>query len=178
MEIEQNTNLAEFALCALLGIILIIASACGQSEEEFSATERAQALAQLREAEQTDYTRASDTKAGSVDRADYLVQAQKAEKATRELEHGFNVPPAELDDALAVPREPRSPHQVAVLIRELKKARELDAQGVSDNSVDPVFAQDFAVKKTEANRVINDLEIGEEVPRSEIYSALEVPRNP
>ncbi|HYB91699.1 MAG TPA: hypothetical protein VEC38_11710 [Candidatus Binataceae bacterium] len=171
-------NFVRVALCALLGVIVMIASACAQGEQAFSASERAQALEQLRGAQQTDYNKASDTKIGPVDRADYFVQAKKAELVSKELEHGFSVPRENIEDALAVPREPRTPEQVAGLITKLKEARQLDDRGIRDYTVDPVLAQDFAVQRQKTNAVINDLEIGEEVPRDQIHRALQVPENP
>lgn len=70
-----------------------------------------------------------------------------------------------------------SPEAIA-LISQLREARKLDDQGVKDYNVDPVIAQDFAVQGEKADKVIKDLEIGEEVPRSEILDALLIPSNP
>ena len=167
-------TLAVIIGCAIASISL---SACQQGAATFAANRKTQAIPQLEAAMEMDYSRANSN-IDPVSREDYYAQGESAGRTIKQLQYGADVPQAQIDDALVIPNEPRTPQRTAELIGSLKQAHKMDNQGVRDYSVDPVFAQDFDVQGRKAKRVANDLQVGEQVNRSEIHDALEVPPNP
>jgi hypothetical protein len=169
--------LRNVVIAAGLTAIACWAPACEHTEASVSGSRKAHMIEELEAANELSIGKANSN-IGPVEKNDYMIQAYKADRAIKKLRNGYEVSPAELQDALMVPSEPLSAQQKADLIEELQQARKTDVQGISDYALDPVIAQDFEVQEEAVDKVIEDLEIGEPVPRSEILAALEVPANP
>jgi hypothetical protein len=162
------------------GVLLLAASGPGRAAElnDMTAQKRALTIRQLQGASELDYSRANTANIDPTTHQDFQVQAQNADLVARRLQYGVDVPQAEIDEAMVIPHEPRTPAANARLINRLKEVRHLDHTGIRDYSVDPVFSQDFAVQASKVNQVLANLEVGQNVSRVEINDALEVPPNP
>ncbi len=170
-----------FRLAGIIASTLISAaslSGCASTESNVSAGQTERTLQRLQAARATDLSNATDPAFGPIASGNYSMQADKAERAMDELEHGLDVSQSEIDDALFVPPKSLSPAQRAELVQELKEARSLDNRGWWDWTRDPAIAQDFSVQEKKASRAITDLETSREVSWSEIDEWLEVPRYP
>ncbi len=159
-------------------LIIIFASySCGS--RQLSAEQRGLLIQRLETAKKQDEEGAEDhiTDPGEV--SDFRHQIHEADRAIRELQNGFTVPQAEIEDALEVPPKAFSKKQTAEIIQKLKHTREElkeDAQRTAEN--DDLVESDFYEEDEEkVDNVIKDLEIGEDVPWSTIKEAMDVPQN-
>jgi hypothetical protein len=139
--------------------------------------QRAQLIAQLQEARQTDLANARDVSLGPEAAIDYMRQADKAEKVIGDLNTGSSVSRAEISDALFVPPRHLSPEMRAELIRQLQQAKALDDERFEENlgGWNPILTEDFNIQSIRAKRVIKDLETDSPVQWWEIEQALYVP---
>ena|ERR1700683_1958673 len=110
----------------------------------------------------------------------------KADRASKELSHGFLVPQTEINDALWAPPRHISPEERAHLIQELNQAKEQDDRNeqamLNDlawgRSAAPADTAIFDQRKQEVDAVVKDLEIGAPVHWTSIKQALVVPTSP
>jgi hypothetical protein len=141
---------------------------------------------ELQDAKRLDWTSALDPHVRPSEEEDFLDQMNKADRAIKELTHGFEVPQSEIDDALVVPPKSLSESQRTRLIRQLQDAVEQDDRNEQEmlndlawsDSAAPADTFKFDQQKELANGVIKDLEIGEDVHWSTIKEALVIPQNP
>src|ERR1019366_10629184 len=63
-----------------------------------------------------------------VRREDFTVKAAKADRAIKELQHGFTVSPDRIEDALDIPPRHLTPEKRVQLIHQLQQAKALDEQ--------------------------------------------------
>ena len=185
-----------FAVVLLVTSLACALSACEQNAASFAAQRKAHALdeaaaadqnAQLikrlqaaRELAQSD---AVDPDLTATRREDFTVQAARADRAIRELQHGFVVEPAEIDAALDVPPRHLTPQKRAALIQQLQQAKALDEQREQEILIywqddEPVERNRFNVQAERAAEVAKDLQLGESVHWSDIKQALYVPADP
>jgi len=148
--------------------------------------ETSKLIQQLEAAKQADWSAALDPSVSPVRHGTFLNQMNKADRASKELSHGFAVPRGEIEDALWVPPKHISPEERAQLIRQLKQARQQDDQNEQNmlndlawsRSAAPVDTAIFDERKQEVDKVVMDLEIGAPVHWSAIKQALAVPTSP
>ena len=161
-----------------LSVVMLLLCACAQ--HQLSAQERAQLIQKLKTAKQQDLAVAADHNADPIAAQDALVQAYKADRRARDLEHGFEVSKSTLEDSLWVPPKTLSPEQRAELIDKLKQAKRFDEQGreYSAEEGSQVSEDVYLRHEQRVDRVLKDLQIGEDIPWSRIQRALEVPENP
>jgi hypothetical protein len=167
-------------------------SACAQmtanapTAPPLSLRDKSDLIERLEVAKREDWNGAMDPKVSPVTETDFLSQMNKADRAIKELTHGFDVPPEEISDALWIPPKSITANENARLIQELRVAeqqddhneqRMLNMAAWSDN-VAPVDTIQFDQQKELADGVIKDLEIGEGVSWSTIKQALYVPPSP
>lgn len=137
-------------------------------------------------AKELDEGEAMAPKTGPVAREDFLEQAGKADKAIKELTHGYPVSEAELQDALRVPPANLSTDQKAALINKIREAEQAtdsneqamlndEGWGYSDQ---PVVTSRFDQQKRLDDEVLKDLTIGEQVHWDDVQQAMEVVQNP
>jgi hypothetical protein len=175
----------------ILTSILLLAALAAFTAEGFAiaATRWAQSNSELIQkltlARTTDWNSAHDPGVSPIRRCTFLTQMDKADRAIRELKHGFSVPQNEIDDALSIPPKHITPQLRAQLIRDLKNAKRQDdaneQQMLFDSAWDdsgPLPTVMFDRRKQLVDRTIEDLEIGEPVHWSTIKLALDVPRSP
>ena len=170
--------------------LLILLSACAQTAAatpaSISRQQRAELIQRLETAKQLDWNNAVKCKVDSVAQDDFLDQMNKADRAIKELGHGFGVPQSEIDDALWIPPKSISPEQRTELIRQLKNAVQQDDRNEQammndiswSDSDAPIDTVTFDRQKAFADNVIKKLEIGEDVHWSAIKEALQVPKSP
>ncbi|MFZ0889545.1 MAG: hypothetical protein WA005_13910 [Candidatus Binataceae bacterium] len=163
-----------------LGFWVAMLPVCACAQGQLSAQEKEQLIQKLKTAKQQDMAVAADSTADPVSKQDALVQAYKADRRARDLQHGFEVSKAKLADSLWVPPKTLSAAQRAEAIDKLKQAKQLDVRGqeysAEENS--QVSEDKYLTHEQRVDRVLKDLEIGEDVPWSRIQRALEVPENP
>ncbi len=171
-------------------------SACEQNTATFAAQRRAHALDQTTASDQTanlikrlssakelDESNAFDPDLSPVRREDFAVQAAKADRAIKELQHGFTVEPAEIEDALDIPPRHLAPERRLQLIHQLQSAKALDEQREQEILIywsddEPMERTEFDLQAERAAAIAKDLQIGESVHWSDIKQALYVPKDP
>lgn len=170
--------------------LLILLSTCAQTAAatpaSISPQQRAELIQRLEASKQLDWKNAVDSKVDSVAQDDFLDQMNKADRAIKELGHGFGVPQSEIDDALWIPPKSISPEQRTELIRQLKNVVQQDDRNEQtmlndiawSDSDAPIDTVTFDRQKAFAGNVIEKLEIGEDVHWSAIKEALQVPKSP
>jgi hypothetical protein len=185
--IYRIRRLSRFLLVFPLSIQM---SACASSAAQTQAPVRnrnpAALVEELQDAKRIDWTSALDPHVRPSEEEDFLDQMNKADRAIKELTHGFEVPQSEIDDALVVPPKSLSESQRTRLIRQLQDAVEQDDRNEQamlndlawSDSAAPADTFKFDQQKELANGVIKDLEIGEDVHWSTIKEALVVPQSP
>jgi hypothetical protein len=179
-----------------LGLLIVTLNACEQNTASFAAQRKAHALDQtastgqnaqvlqrLEAAKELDQSDAFDPDLSPVRREDFTVQAAKADRAIRELQHGFAVDQGEIEDALDIPPRHLSPAKRAELIQQLQRAKSLDDQREQEILIywqddEPVERTKFEIQAERAASVAKDLQLGESVHWSEIKEALVVPADP
>ncbi|MGO9264353.1 MAG: hypothetical protein ACLQBA_05600 [Candidatus Binataceae bacterium] len=143
-------------------------------------------IRQLEAAKQADWDLALDPTISSVRQETYLNHMNKADRAIKELSHGFTVPQSELDEALWIAPKHITAEKRAQLIEQLRQARQQDdyneqrmLNGLAwSNSAAPVDTVTFDERKAQVDAVIKNLEIGAPVHYSDINQALVVPPSP
>lgn len=187
----RNLGIALF-ICSMA----LILSACEQNTASFAAQRRAHALDEtastdqmaklinrLSKAKELDESDAFDPDLTPVRREDFTVQAAKADRVIKELQHGFAVEPAEIEDALDIPPRHLTPEKRIQLIRQLQSAKALDEQREQEiliywNDDEPMERTEFDLQAERAAAVSKDLQLGESVHWSDIKQALYVPPEP
>jgi hypothetical protein len=147
---------------------------------------KAALVEELESAKQQDWNSALDPDVAPSEEGDFLDQMNKADRAIKELTHGFQVPQAEIDEALVIPPKSLSSKKRLQLIRQLSDAVQQDDRNEQamlndlawSDSVAPADTIRFDQQKALAESVIKDLEIGEDVHWSTIREALVVPQSP
>jgi len=145
-----------------------------------------QLIQQLDAAKSADWNAALDPDVSAVRRETFLNQMNKADRAAKELRHGFAVPQAELTDALWAPPKHISPEERTQLIQELKQARRQDDQNEQNMLNDEAWSHSgapadttiFDEHKQQVDAVEKDLEIGAPVHWTAIKQATGVPTSP
>ncbi len=183
-------------IIALICSMAIALSACEQNTASFAAQRRAHALdrsaadtqtaqmiKRLEVAKELDQSNAFDPGLSPVRREDFTMQAAKADRAIRELRHGFAVTPAEIEDALEIPPRHLSPERRLRLVHQLQQARALDEKRAQEILIywqddEPVERDEFDTQAKRAAAVAKNLQIGEPVHWSSIKQALRVPADP
>jgi len=182
--LEQLSNLSTIFLSILL-------SACAQSASHLhtptTATQNKYALVEeLEWAKRQDWSNALDPHVATSEKEDFLDQMNKADRAIKELTHGFEVPESEIDEALVIPPKSLSSNERKQVIQQLQDAVQQDDRNEQamlnelawSDSVAPMDTFTFDQQKALAESVIKDLEIGEDVHWSTIKEALVVPQSP
>lgn len=170
--------------------------ACEQNTASFAARRRAHALDQTAASDQTaqmikrlqvakelDQSNAFDPDVSPVRREDFTVQAAKADRAIKEIQHGFPVEPNEIEDALEIPPRHLTPEKRMQLIHQLQQAKALDEQHAQEILIywqddEPVERSEFDIQAERAANVVKDLQLGESVHWSDVKEALYVPADP
>ena len=150
------------------------------------APQTSKLIQQLAVARQADWDAALDPSLSPVRRGTFLNQMNKADRAAKELSHGFAVPPRELEDALWSPPKHISAEMRVQLIRQLQQARQEDDHNEQDmlndltwsRSAAPADTAIFEERKREVDEVVKNLEIGSPVHWSAIKQALVVQTSP
>lgn len=145
-----------------------------------------QLVQQLDAAKKADWNAALDPSVSPVRRGTFLNQMNKADRASKELRHGFAVPQSEIDDALWAPPRHISPEERAQLIRKLEESKQQDErneqQMLNDlawsRSAAPANTAIFDEREQQIDMVVKDLEIGAPVHWTAIKEALVVPTSP
>jgi hypothetical protein len=176
------------------GSIAVLLSACAPNSQSLAQEQRANAIEQSAASDQMTQTinRLQIAKARddgninnpnitAVRREDFTVQAAKADRAIKELQHGYPVPHDEIEDALwEVPSQRISPEYRAQLIQQLLQAKQLDEKREQEILIywkddQPIERSKFSVQAEYAAKVAKDLQLGESVHWAEIEEALYVP---
>lgn len=109
---------------------------------------------------------------------DSLQAAQKAERAVREIQHGFAVSPEELQTALDVPPPVITAVDRKQMIQRLLLAKQEDERRLEATFHEGPTRDSYAERADEVDEVVKELEIGEDVPWSRIQGALKIPYKP
>ena len=143
--------------------------ACGQAQAP--AQKRALLIEKLQAAKAIDAENLANSHTDSIQAADSIYQAQKAQ-----LKRGEEVSQPEIDDALNVPPETIPADAKLELIRELKVAEGRDELGAQTHGPgnDWLAWDSYKEQRDRADIIVKALESGEEVPWSEIQQALRV----
>jgi hypothetical protein len=190
-EINQAYRKLRLSRLLLMFLLSIQLSACAGSVAQTQTPpvriQNTEALVEeLQDAKRLDWTSARDPRVRPSEEEDFLDQMNKADRAIKELTHGFEVSRSEVDDALLIPPKSISESQRVRLIRQLQDAVEQDDRNEQEmlndlawsDSAAPADTFKFDQQKELANGVIKDLEIGEDVHWSTIKEALVIPQNP
>jgi hypothetical protein len=147
--------------------------------------QHADLIQKLKAARMTDENAAHDPTVSSVRQGTFLNQMDKADRAIRELEHGFAVSQSEINDALWVPPKHITPQLRAQLIQQLEQAKHQDNVNEQQMLYDSAWGHasqidtaTFDQRKRLIDSTIEDLEIGEPVHWSDVRQALTVPTSP
>jgi hypothetical protein len=169
----------------IVPVFLIALYACAERhrnpapDESILNEQRTELIGRLEAAEEADGSNARDPRISLVRKEDFFEQADKAERTIRELLYGYNVPPTELADALAVPPKHLSPQVKADLIRQLQDSIALNDRREQDRlngyfSAATVNTAPYDTQKAFAAAVIKELNIGEDVHWDTLQQALQV----
>jgi hypothetical protein len=186
----RTHRLGSLARLPLVLFVPLLLSACVGSAEQSQTpapiASKESLLAELSAAKRKDWASALDPHVAPSEEEDFLDQMNKADRAIRELTHGFEVPQSEIDEALVIPPKSLPETQRVQLIRQLQDAVQQDDRNEQamlndlawSDSVAPADTFKLDQQKELANSVIKDLEIGEDVHWSTIKQALVVPQSP
>ena len=185
----RNNSLSQQYLSAILLSILL--SACAPLAAHLptptmTTMNKAALVEELESAKRQDWTSALDPHVAPSEEEDFLDQMNKADRAIKELTHGFEVPQSEIAEALVIPPKSLSSNKRTQLIQQLQDAVQQDDRNEQamlndlswSNSVAPADTIKFDQQKALAESVIKDLKIGEDVHWSTIKEALVVPQSP
>jgi hypothetical protein len=142
-------------------------------------------IQKLKAARMTDENAGHDPMVSPVRQGTFLRQMDKADRAIKELEHGFPVSQSEINDALWIPPKHITPELRAQLIQQLQQARHQDNINEQQMLYDSAWGHSalidtatFDQRKQLIDSTIEDLEIGEPVHWSDVRQALTVPASP
>ena len=143
---------------------------------------QADLIGKLEAAKKADWNAALDPTISPVRQETFLNQMNKADRAIREINHGFPVSQSKMNDALWMPPEHITPVERANLIQKLKQAREQDDRNeqhmLNDlawtDSREPANTEIFDQRKAQVDSVVKNLEIGAPVHWTDIEQALVV----
>jgi hypothetical protein len=145
----------------------------------------AELIQRLEAARMADENAAHDPTISPVRQGTFLRQMDKADRAVKELEHGFPVSQNEINDALWMPPRHITPQLRAQLIQQLEQAKHQDNVNEQQMLIDSSWGHTsqidtvtFDERKQLIDRTIEDLEIGEPVHWSDVRQALTVPASP
>jgi hypothetical protein len=175
---DQLTTMASHIVMVIGAMIMVLVCwSCAQTQ--LSIEQRAVLIERLKMAKKQDEDNIRDSATDSAEVRDSFQQAHKADHAIRELRNGFYVDRDEICDALEVPPKTFSKEQIAELIEKLKQAKRESKRDAEVNAEDDnLVASDlYQEHEEEVDGVIEDLEIGEDVPWSRIKEAMHVPQN-
>jgi len=177
---KQRTTIKGSGILLALGCCVAMLPMYACAQRQLSAQQKQQLVQQLGTAKSQDEAVATDTTANPTQAEDAAVQAYKADRRARDLEHGYDVSETKLEHSLEVPPKTLSAEQKADLIEKLKQAKQLDEReaeyAAEENS--QVSEDRYRRHEQRVDSVLKDMEIGEDVPWSQIQSALKVPENP
>ncbi len=182
----------DLLIASLTGAVCMLSfSACSQKHSHMPpgalmSESQPATIRQLEAAKELDESDAMDPKLGVVAREDFMEQAGKADRAIKELTHGYGVSDTELEDALQIPPRGLSPTEKSALIKRVIQAEQATdhneqamlsevSWGYSDQ---PAVTSRFDQRKQLDDEVIKDLTIGEDVHWDTIQEALRVVPNP
>jgi hypothetical protein len=165
-------------------VLLVMVPACAQRHRNpapdpvSSKYWTPQLIRQLEAAEEADLSSARDPRISLVRKEDFFEQADKAERAIRELMYGYDVSQAELADALAVPPKNLSPEVKADLIRQLRDSIALNdrrEQSMLNNyfSAADVDTTPYDAQKAFTAAVVKELTISDDVHWDTVQQALQ-----
>jgi hypothetical protein len=177
--------------CAALALTLGF-SACAQKHSHMPPGDympqasTSDLVRRLEAAKELDESEAMRSSSSAVVREDFLEQAGKADRAIKELAHGYPVSEAELNEALEVPPGNLSTAEKSLLIHKIEAARAAtdhneqamlneEGWGYSDQ---PAATMAFDQRKQLDDEVIKDLRIGEQVHWDDLQQAMQVVQNP
>lgn len=185
------------SLVTAMLLLALAVSACERSEESFRTVRNAEAtnpnaplqetaglIKRLEAAKEMDESQAHRPGVSAVGWEDDMTQAGKADKAIKELAHGLDVPQSELDEALWVPPASQSGAEKARLIQQVKRSiqqdqRQENAETLESNMGGYPYPINTMVRlqdhKEDAEGVLRDLEIGEDVHWDAIKRATQTP---
>jgi hypothetical protein len=194
VSISAIAKKANHCFLAILVVVVVsalfagpaLASDVNSSRAIVSSQQTSQLIQRLDAAKKADWDAALDPTVSTVREETFLNQMNKADRASKELSHGFSVPQTEINDALWAPPRHISPEERAHLIQELNQARQEDEQNEQnmlndlawDRSAAPADTAIFDQRKQEVDAVVKDLEIGAPVHWTSIKEALVVPTSP
>jgi hypothetical protein len=187
-----NNSKKLFMAAAFISTVLLFFARPSIAADQSSATanlslqQTAKLVQQLDAAKQADWNAALDPSVSPARRGTFLNQMNKANRASKELSHGFSVPQSEIEDALWSPPKHISPAERAQLIQELEQAKQQDDRNEQhmlndaawSHSVAPMDTATFDQRKQQLDRVVENLEIGAPVHWSAIKQGLVVPTSP
>jgi hypothetical protein len=189
----QTTTLFKQLVTTSAGLALAFGlSACAQKHSHMppgaymSEQNNTDVVRQLEAAKEMDESQATSPSVKAVAKEDYLEQAGKADRAIKELTHGYPVSEAELRDALQVPPGNLSSAQKSALINRIETARAqtdhneqamLNEVGFGYSDA-PAATSAFDQQKQLDNQVVKDLTIGENVHWDDVQQAQQVVQNP
>ncbi len=183
-------------IAIFVGLITVALSACEQNSASFSAQRKtyaadktvsddqtAQLIKRLQAAKELDQSEAMDPDLTPVRREDFTVQGAKADRAARELQHGFAVEPGAIEDALDIPPRHLTKQKRAQLIHQLQQAKALDEKREQEILIyweddEPGERSEFTTQADRAAEIAKDLQLGESVHWADIKQALYVPADP
>jgi hypothetical protein len=165
-------------------VLLITVAACAQRHRYVAPDHlmpedtRLELMRQLEAAEEINESDARDPRISIIRKEDFFEQADKAERALRELMYGYDVPQSQLADALSIPPKSLSPHAKADLIWQLRDSIALNDRfeqnrlndWVSQATIDTV---PYDSQKAFAAAVIKELNIGEDVHWDALQQAVQ-----
>ena len=188
--IRTNSLLGQLSYLSMISLSILL-SACAQSAAHLhtptiTTQNKAALVERLASAKRQDWSNALDPHVKPSEEEDFLDQMNKADRAIKELNHGFEVPHSEISDALWEPPKSLSSNKRAQLVRRLQDAVQQDDRNEQamlndlawSDSVAPTDTFTFDQQKALAESVIKDLEIGKDVHWSTIKEALVVPQSP
>jgi len=164
-----------------IGVILVASamalnlSACAPNQS--SQQQQALLIGKLEAAKEIDFQNVRASNNGKVQADDSIYQAIKAQKVIEQLQQGEQVPQPEIDDALDVPPKSLSRESREEMIKELLTAEKHDEIGeeTHDPGDDWLTWNSYREQRHRATEISKALEVGVDVPWSEIQEALRVP---
>jgi hypothetical protein len=196
MRIDLHNFSRKWVIAAIIFPLAFALSACEQNTASFAAQRRAHAvdetvasnqtaelIRQLQVAKELDQSDAYDPDLTPIRREDFTIKAGKADRAIRELQHGFAVSSAEVEDALEIPPRHLTPGKRVELIQQLQQAKALDEHRAQEILIywrddEPIQRNEFDAQAERAAAVAKDLQLGESVHWADIKAALYVPPDP
>jgi len=160
-----------------LAAFLIAGLMTGCASTPLSSSQQQELIGHLQIAKMQDQQNA----AASPDPAeaqDSLQAAAHADRAIREIEHGFAVSPDELQEAFNVPPKVITRADKLQFIKMLTEAKQEDENRLEATFHEGPDRDAYAEREDEVDEVIRDLEIGGDVPWSRIRGALRIPYKP